>query len=154
MTSGIRLRPAREGDLDALLEFNLAMARETEARELHAPTVRAGVLALLREPSRGFYVVAECDGEVAGSLMITFEWSDWRNALFWWIQSVYVRPEFRRRGIYRRLHQHVRSRARAQGGTCGLRLYVEQANRSAQRTYAALGMSRTEYLMFEEMLEP
>jgi ribosomal protein S18 acetylase RimI-like enzyme len=93
--------------------------------------------------------VAECDGRVVAGLMITYEWSDWRNGLFWWIQSVYVRPEFRRRGIYRKMYAHIRQAASMNGNVCGLRLYVERDNQSAQTTYASLGMSKTHYLIFE-----
>lgn len=146
------IRIGTERDLATLVEFNQAMARETEARELAAHTVSEGVSGLLRNPHYGFYLVAEVDGETVGSLMVTFEWSDWRNALFWWIQSVYVKPGFRRRGVYRRLYAEVKERARRQGGVCGFRLYVERENRSAQRTYGALGMNDSGYLLFEELL--
>jgi len=147
----LAIRPARDGDAGLLVEFNRAMARETEGKELPVEIVTAGVRSLLANPGHGFYTVAESAGEVVGSLMITFEWSDWRNALFWWIQSVYVHPDFRRRGVYRRLYEHVRTRAREEGA-CGLRLYVERENAVAQGVYSALGMHRSGYLLFEEML--
>ena len=111
-----------------------------------------GVEAVLSDPGHGFYVVADTGGEIAGSLLVTFEWSDWRNGRFWWIQSVYVRPAYRRRGVYRALHEFVRDRARSTGGVVGLRLYVERENAVAQRTYAALGMDETPYRMYEEPL--
>ena len=153
----ISVRPAEARDVRALVEFNRAMARETEGRELDAGVLIRGVEGLLREPRYGFYAVAECrppagaPGTV-GSLMVTYEWSDWRNGLFWWIQSVYVRPDWRRRGVYRRLYEFVKTRAAATGGVRGFRLYVERENRVAQQTYASLGMEETHYRMFEELV--
>lgn len=146
------IRFATEDDLPALVEFNRAMAVETEARELAADIVTAGVRNLLRNPQLGFYVVAESGHQVVGTLMITFEWSDWRNAAFWWIQSVYVEPAFRRRGVYRRLHEYVIEHAHRRGGVCGFRLYVEGQNRIAQHTYAALGMHPSGYRLYEQPL--
>ena len=157
-TEEISLRPADERDVESLVEFNRAMARETESKELDAAVLRAGVENLLREPRYGFYVVAEGVGpedgraEVVGSLMVTYEWSDWRNGLFWWVQSVYVRPQFRRRGIYRMLYEFVKARAAREESVRGFRLYVERENAVAQRTYARLGMTETHYKLFEELL--
>jgi ribosomal protein S18 acetylase RimI-like enzyme len=112
----------------------------------------AGIENLLRHKRHGFYLIAETsEAEAVGSLMITYEWSDWRNGLFWWIQSVYIAPQFRRRGIYRRLYEFVKELAAKQDGVRGFRLYVEKENRTAQRTYEQLGMSETHYLMFEEL---
>lgn len=125
------------------------MARETEDLELDPDTVTAGVRALFEHPERGFYVVADAGARLAGSLMITTEWSDWRNGLFWWIQSVYVRPEHRRRGVYRALYRFVRELAGKRTAVCGFRLYVEQDNNRAQETYRSLGMNRTRYLVYE-----
>lgn len=147
----IILRHAAARDLDKLVEFNRAMARETESLELDELVLRAGVEKLLREPRYGFYVVAERGVEVVGSLMVTYEWSDWRNGLFWWIQSVYVTPPFRRRGIYRRLYEFVKSRAAGEVDVCGFRLYVERENAVAQQTYRQLGMEETHYMLFEEL---
>jgi ribosomal protein S18 acetylase RimI-like enzyme len=175
--SELTLRLADERDVAALVEFNQAMARETEGRELVPEVITAGVRNLLRQPQYGFYVVAERAGagegasagtsanavaeadrgaetgagaEVAGALMVTYEWSDWRNGLVWWIQSVYVKAEWRRRGVYRRLYEFVKSRAAAQGNVRGFRLYVEKQNHVAQQTYRRLGMEETYYKMFEE----
>ena len=145
-------RLAVSGDAAALVEFNQAMALETESKSLASDTLRAGVETVLRDPRHGFYVVADAGREIAGALLITYEWSDWRNGRFWWIQSVYVRPEHRRRGVYRALHAFVRNRARASGGVVGLRLYVERDNDAAQHTYAVLGMNETVYRMYEETL--
>lgn len=146
----IEIRQAVADDIDRIVEFNLAMARESEDKGLDIETLRAGVAAVLAEPDNGFYLMAEADGRPAGSLMVTTEWSDWRNGRFWWIQSVFVAPEHRRLGIYSRLHDSVRRAAQADGQCCGLRLYVERNNIGAQATYARLGMAPTHYDLFEE----
>ena len=151
-TEPIQPRFAMADDVGTLTEFNRAMAMETEAKVLADEVVRCGVKAVLRDSVHGFYVVAETGGEIAGSLLVTYEWSDWRNGRIWWIQSVYVRPGYRRRGVYRALHEFVRDRARSTGGVVGLRLYVERENLAAQRTYVALGMNETPYLVCEETL--
>ena len=148
----VAVRVAVAGDAATLAGFNRAMAFETESRILATEHLLPGVEAVLQDPANGFFVVAESGGEVVGALLITYEWSDWRNGRFWWIQSVYVRPEHRRRGIYRQLHEFVRSRARVAGDVAGFRLYVERENAGAQRTYAALGMRETAYRMYEELL--
>jgi len=146
----VSIRAATTADLDVLAEFALAMARETEDLALDEATLRAGVAGLLADPARGRSFVLEVDGEPAASLMLTSEWSEWRNGLFWWIQSVYVRPSQRGRGHYRRLHEYVRALAAREPDVCGLRLYVERENTGAQATYRALGMRETHYLLFEE----
>ena len=139
-------------DAATLAGFNRAMALETESKSLPMETLLPGVQAVLGDPLHGFYVVADSGSGIAGSLLVTYEWSDWRNGRIWWIQSVYVRPDFRRRGIYRTLHGFVRERARADGEAVGIRLYVERDNTTAQRTYAALGMTEAPYRVYEEML--
>ncbi|MFZ0485446.1 MAG: N-acetyltransferase [Arenicellales bacterium] len=143
------IRTASVDDAPQLIAFNCAMARETEDLELDPDTVTAGVRALFEYPERGFYVVADAGARLAGSLMVTTEWSDWRDGLFWWIQSVYVRPEHRRRGVYRALYRFVHDLAGKRPEVCGFRLYVEQDNRRAQKTYRSLGMNRTRYLVYE-----
>ena len=148
----VRTRLAVDDDAATLVGFNQAMALETEAKVLADEAVLPGVEAVLRDAGHGFYVVADAGSEVVGSLLVTCEWSDWRNGRIWWIQSVYVRPGHRRRGVYRALHAFVRDRALSTGGVVGLRLYVERDNAAAQRTYAALGMHETPYLVYEEML--
>lgn len=148
----IEIRVANAVDGEALVRFNRAMALETENRHLPEAVVARGVRAVFDDPGRGFYVVAERGAEIVAALMVTFEWSDWRDAHFWWIQSVYVTRRFRRSGIYRRLHEFVRDRAREEGGVCGFRLYVEKHNADAQRVYEALGMTHTDYLMYEESI--
>ena len=127
------------------------MARETENKELIPEIILAGVNSLFENPSRGFYIVAEADAQVVACLLITTEWSDWRNGLFWWIQSVFVVPEYRRRGIYRRMYQFIKDQANGEPEVCGFRLYVEQENARAQATYVSLGMSPTPYHLFEEL---
>lgn len=146
----LHLDDARPWDLETLVAFNRAMARETEGLELDEATVRAGLTAILRDPARGKYLVVRgADGAPVGQIMVTTEWSDWRNGWFWWIQSVYVRPDVRGRGLYRRLHREVEARARARGDVCGLRLYVAHENRNAQATYEAMGMALAAYRMYE-----
>ncbi len=146
------VRLARPGDAARIAGFNNAMAMETESRTLAEETVCAGVEAVFSTDKIGFYVVAEHAGEVVGALMVTYEWSDWRNGFFWWFQSVYVEPRYRRQGIYRLLYEFVAQRAKAAGNVYGFRLYVERNNAIAQSVYASLGMSETDYLMFEQRL--
>lgn len=143
------IRQGTFADVSALVDFNINLARETEQLELSPETVRRGVKNLLHNSERGFYLVAECAQKIAGSLMITFEWSDWRNANFWWIQSVYVQEKYRQQGIYRELYQHVRELAINAGDVCALRLYVEKENQFAQRAYARLGMAEICYRIYE-----
>ena len=151
MSAGFLIRRGDMDDLDDLVRFQVAMAAESEDKGLNADILRAGITHLISRPLEGFYLVAEADGKAAGSLMVTFEWSDWRNGRFWWIQSVYVDPTFRRRGIYSALHQHVRDAAIADPESCGLRLYVDTTNARAQAVYAALGMNGGHYRVFEDM---
>lgn len=143
------IRPARVADADALAQSNIAMAFETEGKRLLPEVIGAGVRRLLAEPALGFYLVAEAEGRVVGCLMVTTEWSDWRNGQFWWIQSVYVPPEWRRRGVFRALYAHLGERAAAQPGVCGFRLYVERHNANAQQTYRSLGMGEQDYRVME-----
>jgi len=146
------IRRATPDDAETLARFNEAMAEETEDKTLDPDTVRAGVRAVFERPEQAFYLVAERAGAIVGALMITTEWSDWRNADFWWIQSVYVRPEARRTGVYTALHRDVRRRAQSTEGVCGLRLYVERDNAAAQAAYEARGMDEPPYRMYEETL--
>ncbi|MFK2872170.1 GNAT family N-acetyltransferase [Dyella lipolytica] len=127
------------------------MAWETEQKRLDTQVLMRGVTAVFDEPRRGFYLMAERDGQAVGCLLVTFEWSDWRNGDFWWIQSVYVVPEARRGGVFRALHAEVARRA-SDAGAVGLRLYVETENRRAQSTYRELGMAECHYLMYEQMI--
>jgi ribosomal protein S18 acetylase RimI-like enzyme len=133
-----------------LVGGNVALADESEGVRLDRETLRAGILALLEERAPGRYWVAEQNGLVVGQLLVTFEWSDWRNRMVWWIQSVYVRPEARRHGVFRALYEHAKREAQAQGAG-GLRLYVDVTNSRAQSVYASLGMKGDHYSVFEDM---
>ena len=146
----IEIRPANPGDLNVIVQFGEALAIETEKKTLDNAVIREGVRRLLADERRGLYFIAEIDGMVVGQSMVTKEWSDWRNGDFWWIQSVYVSPEFRRCGVFRALHGHVREAARRLDDVCGLRLYVFEQNVRAIEAYQNLGMDRTHYAMFEE----
>ncbi len=147
----LHVRKAQIGDCAVIARFNQSMALETEGKALIPERVTAGVQRLLNDSSLGFYAVALHGDEVVGCLMITNEWSDWRNGVFWWIQSVYVEPGSRRQGVYRRLYEFIRERARTDPDICGFRLYVEKENVAAQHTYQSLGMAQTDYLLFEEL---
>jgi ribosomal protein S18 acetylase RimI-like enzyme len=143
--------PAQESDADIIIDFNQQMAVETEDRRLPDDVIGPGVRSILSDVQKGLYLLAKDDqGKIVGQLMVTYEWSDWRNGTFWWIQSVYVAPAARRQGIYRRLHEEVRKLARATGQACGIRLYVEKENLGAQKTYEDIGMKHSHYLMYEE----
>lgn len=148
----IKVRLAETADVPLLAQFNCRMALETEQKKLDLGTVTAGVQSLVAQPAYGFYVIAERDGEPAGCLMITYEWTDWRNGVFWWIQSVYVSEEHRRQGVFRHLHDDVRQRAKSAKNVRGFRLYVEGHNQAAQATYRDLGYKNTGYLMLESPL--
>jgi ribosomal protein S18 acetylase RimI-like enzyme len=146
----INIRVAKLGDVTSLVKFNQLMAWETEQKKLDEVILYKGVSALIVDDNKGFYLVAEQNDEVVGSLMVTTEWSDWRNAVFWWVQSVYITPDFRRQGIYAQLYAQVKALAEQQQNVCGFRLYVEKENLIAQKTYESLGMHPTHYLMYEE----
>ena len=147
----LSVREARRGDAKVIARYNAAMAEETEGKALDPGCVGPGVAALFANPSLGRYWVAEADGQVIGQVMVTYEWSDWRNGMIWWIQSVYVRPESRRKGVFSGLYRHVESLAAAAPGVIGLRLYVESNNVRAQQTYKALGMVEPGYLVMETL---
>lgn len=149
MSIEVTVRLGSEKDAQTIADFNIAMAMETESKELCDDVALAGVRGLIDRPQEGFYVVAEMDGEIVASLMVTKEWSDWRNGVFWWVQSVYVIPAWRKKGVFRRLYEFVRERAVGSGEVCGLRLYVEKDNTAAQKTYLKLGMEETPYKMYE-----
>ena len=147
------IRKATETDTKSLIQFNIDMALETENKKLDRKKIEPGVMGLFANPQYGFYMVAEHEGTVIGSLMVTTEWSDWRNGIFWWIQSVYVIPEYRRKGVYRSMYQTITEMAKSGQSqkVCGFRLYVEKENRIAQKTYRDLGMRETRYKMFEDL---
>ena len=147
--SQIDVRRAVSADLETVVAFNLAMALETEGKSLDLDRLRQGVQQVLNSTQRGFYLLAEINRRVVGQLLITDEWSDWRNGYFWWIQSVYVATDCRRQGVYRALEDLVRDEAQRQGNVRGLRLYVDRDNHIAQRVYNSLGMSLSRYEMYE-----
>lgn len=147
------VRAATAADSVFIIEANAAMALETEQRRLDPAVLARGVAAVFAEPARGRYWVVEHDGIVVGCLLVTREWSDWRDGDWWWVQSVYVVPTARRAGAFRALYRHVEAAALATPGVIGLRLYVERDNRRAQQTYRALGMDETAYRLFERLFE-
>lgn len=147
--STIQIRKADLKDAEVITRFNQLMAWETEQKELNSEVLTKGVLAVLHDKSRGLYYLVEENGVVIGQLMITYEWSDWRNGMFWWIQSVYVEKNSRGKGIYRALHQHVLQLAKKEPHVCGLRLYVDHNNIRAKQTYEKLGMQKTVYELYE-----
>ena len=147
------LREATPDDAATIAGFNSAMAEETEGKALERERIGPGVAALLDDKRKGRSWVAESGDRVVGQIMVTYEWSDWRNATIWWIQSVYVHPEHRHQGVFSALYRHVENIARRADGVCGLRLYVETGNLRAQDTYTALGMSKDNYLVMESMFD-
>lgn len=149
MTTPLSIRDAKRSDLAFIVDANAAMAIETEHRQLDRDVLARGVAALLGAPHRGFYLVAERAGAAVGCVLVTHEWSDWRNGDWWWLQSVYVVPAARRGGVFRALHGEVARRAQADPEVVGLRLYVERDNTVAQATYADLGLGPTPYLLLE-----
>ncbi len=148
------IREATLDDAPTIAGYNSAMPQETEGKTLDNAVIGAGVRGMLADPALGRYWVAECDGRIVGQLMVTYEWSDWRNGTIWWIQSVFVQPDWRRQGVFSALYRHVESLAAATPQVIGLRLYVEENNKRAQRTYEALGMVKPSYLVMEAMLDP
>lgn len=143
------LRIAQRTDAETIARFNIALAKETEHFDLDFERTLRGVNAMFDDTARGFYLLAEANGQIAGQLMITYEWSDWRNGVFWWIQSVYVRREFRAQKIFKSLYEHVVSLAKKEGDVCGLRLYAEKQNEKAHAVYRKLGMKVTDYDLLE-----
>jgi len=150
MSQKINIEKAGIDDASVIAEFNRQMAKETENLELAEGEILKGVKNLMRQPDLGFYIVARNDNYVCGCLMITKEWSDWRNGLIWWIQSVYIHPDYRRRGIFRKMYQFISDYAKEQG-VIGLRLYVEHNNSVAQKTYSELGMKKCDYHIYEQI---
>lgn len=145
----IKIRQAKLADAPVIAGFNVDLARETEGLRLDPGCVEAGVAALVADPGKGIYYLAEVNGTIGGQLMITYEWSDWRNGNLWWIQSVYVKQEFRRMGVFRALFRYLEELARSQKDVRALRLYMHADNSDARRSYENLGMHRTRYEVFE-----
>ena len=146
----LAVRPASLGDLDPLVRFSAAMAEETEDRKLDLERLRQGISAVLTSNEPGEYLVAETKGRVIGQLLITYEWSDWRNGTFWWIQSVFVEPAMRKQGVFRAMHEYVLLETQRRPNVCGIRLYVEKDNAGAQAAYRRLGMQVTAYQVYEQ----
>ncbi len=153
LANSIEVRLANENDADKIAEFTRAIARETEHLELNLTTVRHGVKTALTDPQHGFYVVATDLNQVVGCLMISYEWSDWRNGVQWWLQSVYIDAKYRRKGVFTKLFRFIRTLASTRNNVCGIRLYVEKANNQAIATYEALGLQCTDYLVYEMPLD-
>ena len=145
------VRQATRSDSASIVEFQLSMAWETEELKLDEPTVIKGVAAVFEDPAKGIYYVAETEGKVVGSLLTTFEWSDWRNGTVLWIQSVYVRPEYRKRSIFSRLYKHIQEKVNGNPDLRGIRLYADKTNIPAHGVYEHLGMTAEHYQMFEWM---
>jgi len=145
----MNVRKATHSDLELLVDFQLLMAKETEEVVLNKTTVTKGVSAVLSDPEKGNYYVTETNGKLVASLLTTFEWSDWRNGTVLWIQSVYVLPEFRRKGIYRNMYSFLKEKVLADKNLKGIRLYADKSNYPAQKTYETLGMNPDHYVTFE-----
>lgn len=145
----VTVRKATAADAPIIVEFNRRLAEESESQTLDVGLLAAGVSAVMADPNKGPYFLAEQDGKVVGQMQVTYEFSDWRNGWFWWIQGVYVVPEARRRGVFRTLYEHVAAEAKRDPNVIGLRLYVERDNERAHKTYLGLGMKWTSYLLME-----
>ena len=142
------IRPATIADEDVIVRFNAGLAWESEAKKLQESVLRRGIRALLTDPHKGFYTVAESAGVVVGQILLTYEFSDWRNGWYWWIQSVYVDASARRKGVFRALFEHLKSKAQADPTVIGLRLYMEDGNDRARATYLEVGMEPEPYRLF------
>ena len=145
----ITIREATREDTESIVRFQEGMALETEGKVLDESLLRDGITAIFDSTQKGFYIVAEVGSVVVGSLLITYEWSDWRNATFWWIQSVFVDANWRRNGVYRSMYDYVVNVAKSRKDICGIRLYVERTNTIAQETYKDLGMTHSHYDLYE-----
>ncbi|HLF17111.1 MAG TPA: GNAT family N-acetyltransferase [Candidatus Thermoplasmatota archaeon] len=146
------VRPARPSDLEPLVAATLGMAKDSEGLVLDPEEARRGVAAVLKDSGKGAFFVLEEGGRVVASLFVTFEWSDWHDAWYWWLQSVHVVPGRRGEGLFRRLYEGVREAARRQGDVRSVRLYVEGHNEAGLRAYRGLGMKETEYRVFDHPL--
>jgi GNAT superfamily N-acetyltransferase len=148
----MNIRRAAMHDASVIADFNVRLALESEDLKLEPKTVLRGVQAMLEDPAKGIYFVAEDGGQLMGQLMITYEWSDWRNGNMWWIQSVFVKPEFRGRGVFKALFDHVERLARKNPEVYALRLYMDDRNEPARRAYEKIGMTQTHYVVFDKTL--
>jgi GNAT superfamily N-acetyltransferase len=151
MKIDIVTRKALPANWETIANFQLLMAKETEGIDLDRETVSKGVKAIFENPGLGQYFLAEVDGKMVASLMTTYEWSDWRNQMVWWLQSVYIMPDYRRIGIFRQMYEHIRQLVLENGNVSGIRLYVDLSNDNARKTYEAVGMDGEHYQVFEWM---
>lgn len=145
------IREAQKNEAEIIASFQIKMAFETENMQLDENKIKQGVIAVFNDKSKGYYYVAEYHGKIIASLLTTYEWSDWRNAQVLWIQSVYVTKEFRKKGVYKKMYQHIKNKVWIDENYCGIRLYVDKTNTNAQKVYTRLGMSGDHYLTFEDM---
>ncbi len=145
----IIVREAKKSDIPKIVEFQLTMAMESEGMELEQKVLEKGVAAVFDDRAKGIYYVAEYQGEVVGSMLNTYEWSDWRNGIIIWFQSVYVMPEYRKHGIFRKMYEHIKNKVEKDDRLKGMRLYVDKGNIKAQKVYSALGMTGEHYLTYE-----
>jgi len=143
------IRKASNNDINTIVTFNYLMAKETETILLDKNIVKLGVKSVITDPSKAQYWIAENNNTIIGQLMVTYEWSDWRNGDMWWISSVYVTENFRRRGVFSALYKHIEHMAKENPGCCGIRLYIEKHNERAQKTYLSLGMNDAGYDVME-----
>ena len=144
-------RKGERRDALSIVQFQIDMARETEALELDREILEKGVAAVFDDPHKGHYWVAEHEGKVVGSLLLLSEWSDWRNGFVWWIHSVFVIPNYRGKGVYKSLFHKIQEVIRQDPQSHGLRLYVEKENTQAQAVYSKLGMDGEHYRLFQWM---
>lgn len=147
--SSIKIRKAKIEDLETIVKFNYNLAKETEDKKLDLEILTKGVEAILSDSAKGQYYVYVIDGKVVGQIMHTYEWSDWRNGMFLWVQSVYVDADYRKKGIYKKLYNQVKNICDNNEGITGIRLYVEKENLNAKATYKSLGMYECNYHMYE-----
>ena len=145
----MEVRKATINDIGAIVDFQLKMASETEGVELNKPTVIKGVTTVVTDNTKGQYYVTEINYRIVASLLTTYEWSDWRNGTILWIQSVYVLPEYRRKGVYRNMYSHIKQLVTENNELNGIRLYADKSNHAAHKTYQQLGMSPDHYVTFE-----
>ncbi|MEA2041184.1 MAG: GNAT family N-acetyltransferase [Bacteroidota bacterium] len=147
----IKIRQAKFIETQTIVDFQLQMAKETEALELDPAIVQKGVESVFNNPGLGQYFVVIIDNQMVASLMITYEWSDWRNSVVWWIQSVFVQPGFRKQGLFRKMYHHIKNLSENDPNIAGLRLYVDLTNENARKVYTAIGMNGNHYQLFEDM---
>jgi GNAT superfamily N-acetyltransferase len=145
----ITVRVATASDIDAIIHYNQRLAEETEGKTLDPAVISAGVHRGFRSPEMCRYFVAEADGRVVGTTMITYELTDWRDGVIWWLQSVFIEPDYRRHGVFRAIYRHIEAMARAHPDVRALRLYVHHDNARAMKTYESLGMEKAEYELYE-----